>query len=167
MSLVRIVFHWWFKNTGRSHCSGCLHWTISTCRLPDNSSLYTAELWTMFLVLKPMFLVLKPVYCSEEKSFLILSDLLSSLQAIFNLKYDHPVLVQILDAYMELTRDGRKTAFVWDPGHVGIRGNSAAVCCYRCIRWRHLRWVHPLLRLKASINKYLSELWQLEWDEFP
>ena len=50
----------------------------------------------------------------------------SSLRAIFNLKYDHPILVQLLEVYMELTRDGRETVFIWVPGHVGIRRNSAA-----------------------------------------
>ena len=57
---------------------------------------------------------------------MILLDSLSSLQSIFNLKYDHPVLVQILDLYTEMTRDGREIVFIWVPGHVGIRGNSAA-----------------------------------------
>ena len=57
---------------------------------------------------------------------MILSDSLSSLQSIFNLKYDNPVLVQILDLYTEMTRDGREIVFIWVPGHVGIRGNSAA-----------------------------------------
>ena len=33
-------------------------------------------------------------YCSRGRSFVILSHSLSSLQAIFNLKYDHPILVQ-------------------------------------------------------------------------
>ena len=50
---------------------------------------------------------------SKEKSFLILSDSLSSLQAIYNIKYDHPVLVKILELYMELTRDGREIVFIW------------------------------------------------------
>jgi len=27
---------------------------------------------------------------------------------------------------MKLTRDGKKIVFIWVPGHVGIRGNSAA-----------------------------------------
>ena len=26
-----------------------------------------------------------------------------------------------------MTRDGREIVFIWVPGHVGIRGNSAAV----------------------------------------
>ena len=90
-----------------------------TCRLPDDSSIYTAEL-------RAILLALKHVYNSKEKSFLILSDSLSSLQSILNLKYDHPVLVQILELYTEMTRERREVVFIWVPGHVGIRGNSAA-----------------------------------------
>ena len=60
----------------------------------------------------------------QRKIVFILSDSLSSLQSIFNLKYDHPILVQILELYTEMTRDGREI-FIWVPGHVGIRGNSA------------------------------------------
>ena len=92
---------------------------LFTCRLPDDSSIYTAEL-------RAILLALKHVCYSKGKSFLILSDSLSSLQSILNLKYDHPVLVQILDLYTELTRDRREIAFIWVPGHVGIRGNLAA-----------------------------------------
>ena len=56
-----------------------------TCRLPHHSSIYTTEL-------RAILLALRHVYCSKGKSFLILS-----LRSIFNLKYDHPVLVQILE----------------------------------------------------------------------
>ena len=59
-----------------------------TCQLSDDSSIYTAEL-------RAILLALRHVDYSKGKSFLILSDSLSSLQSIFNLKYDHPVLVQI------------------------------------------------------------------------
>ena len=72
-----------------------------TCRLPDDSSISTAEL-------RAILLALKHVYYSKEKSFLILSDSLSSLQSILNLKYDHPVLVKILELYTEMTREGRE-----------------------------------------------------------
>ena len=46
-----------------------------TCRLPDDSSVYTAELRAQTC----LALALKHVYYSKEKSFLILSDPLSSL----------------------------------------------------------------------------------------
>ena len=93
-----------------------------TCLLPDDSSVYTAELTAILLALKH-------VYYSKGKSFLILSDSLSSLQSIFNLKYDHPALVQILDLYTEMTRDGREIVFIWVPGHVGIRGIFSCRFC--------------------------------------
>ena len=76
-----------------------------TCRLLDDSSIYIAEL-------RAILLALKHVYCSERKSILILSDSLSSLKAIFNLKYEHPVLVQILELYMDLTKDGKEIVFI-------------------------------------------------------
>ena len=66
--------------------------------------MYAAEL-------QAILLALKHVFCSK-KTFLILSDLLSSLKAIFNLKYEHPVLVQILELYMDLTKDGKKIVFI-------------------------------------------------------
>ena len=62
----------------------------------------------------------------NKNIFLILSDSLSSLQSILNLKYDHPVLVQILEVYTEMTRDRREIVFIWVPSCVGIRGNLAA-----------------------------------------
>ena len=45
------------------------------------------------------------------------------------MKYDLPMSVKILKLHMELTWDGKEIAFVWVPGHVGIRGNSAADSC--------------------------------------
>ena len=71
-----------------------------TRRLPNDSSIYTAGLGAILLALKH-------VYCSKQKQKnkkLILSDSLSSLMVIFNLKYDHPVLVQILELYIDLTK---------------------------------------------------------------
>ena len=53
---------------------------------------------------------------------MILSDSLSCLQSISNLKYDHPILVQILELYTELARDGRGIVFIRIPDHVAIRG---------------------------------------------
>ena len=48
-----------------------------TCQLPDDSFIFTGE-----LELHAILLALRHVYYSKQKSFLILSDSLSSLQAI-------------------------------------------------------------------------------------
>ena len=132
-----------------------------TCRLPDDSSVYTAEL-------RSILLALKHVYYSKGKSFLILSDSLSSLHSILNLKYDHPVLVQILELYTEMTRDGREIVFIWVPGHVGIRGNSAADSAAKDAFDGDISVeLIPFSDLKSRTTKYTLELWQSKWDEFP
>ena len=100
-----------------------------TCQLPDNSSRYTAEL-------RAILLALKHVYYSKEKSFLILSDSLSSLQSILNLKYDHPVLVQILELYTEMTSEGREIVFIWVPYGSGLLLWMMRPRCHR--KWRRV-----------------------------
>ena len=97
---------------------------------------------------------------------MILSDSLSSLQSILNLKYDHPVLVQILELYAE--RERRQIVFIWVPGHVGIRGNSAADSAAKDALDGDISLeLIPFSDLKSRTNKYILELWQSEWDEFP
>ena len=132
-----------------------------TWRLPDDSSIHTAEL-------RAILLVLKHVHYFKEISFLILSDSLSSLQSILNLKFDHPGLVQILELYTKMTREGREIVFIWVPGHVGIRGNSAADSASKDALDGNISVdLIPFSDLKPCTNKYILELRQSEWDEFP
>ena len=139
-----------------------LHVHGSGVRLPDDCSVYTAELRAILLAHNQV--------CYKGKSFLILSDSLSSLQSIFNLKYDHPILVQILEIYVEMTRDGREIVFIWVPSHVGIRGNSAvdSVAKDALVGDISVELI-PFSDLKSRTNKYIYilELWQSECGEFP
>ena len=95
---------------------------------------------------------------------MVLCDSLSSLQSILNLKYDHPVLVQILELYTEMTREEKEIVFIWVPGHVGFRGISAADSA---LDGDILVELIPFSDLKPRTNKYILELWQSERDEFP
>ena len=83
-------------------------------------------------------------------------DTLSSLKAIFNLKYEHPVVVQILELYMDLIKDGKEIVFVWVPGHVGIRGNSVtdAAAKHALVGDTSVELI-PFSDLKSRANKYL------------
>ena len=58
-----------------------------------------------------------------------------------------------------MTREGREIVSIWVPGRVGIRGNSAADSA--------AKELIPFSDLKSRTNKYIWELWQSEWDEFP
>ena len=63
-------------------------------RFPDHSFIFTGDLRAILLALS-----FRPVYHSKERSFLILSDSLSSLQAVANLKYDHSILPDFRTTY--------------------------------------------------------------------
>ena len=151
------------ENIGLLLLPGSLEYVINifTSRLPDDSSIHTVEL-------RAILLALKHVYYSKGKSFLILSDSLWLFQSVLNLIYDHPVLVQILQLYTEMTREGREIVFFWVPGHVGIRGNSAADSAAKDALYGDISVeLTPFSDLKSRTNKYTLELWQSEWDEFP
>ena len=67
-----------------------------------------------------------------------------------------------------MTREGRQVVFIWVPGHVGIRGNSAAGSAAKdALDGDILVELIPFSDLKSRTNKYILELWQSEWDEFP
>ena len=106
------------------------------------------------------------VYCSKEKSFLILSDSLSSLKAIFNSKYE--VSVQILKLYMDLTKDGKEIVFIWVPGHVGIWDNSAAGSAAEDALVGNILVELIPFWLKIMCKQiHILKLLQSECDEFP
>ena len=94
---------------------------------------------------------------------MILSDSLSSLQSILNLKYDHPLLVQILELFTEMTRGGREIVFIWVLDHAGITLNSAADSAAKDALDGDISVeLIPFSDLKSCTNKYILELWQSE-----
>ena len=91
-----------------------------SCRLRDHCSSYTAEL-------QAVLFALKQAYQSQERTFMIFSNLLSALQALGKLKTDHPLLMKILQELLhKIDADQKEIVFMWVPGHDGIRGNEAA-----------------------------------------
>ena len=67
-----------------------------------------------------------------------------------------------------MTREGREIVFIWVPGHVGIRGNSVADSPAKDALDDDISVeLIPFSDLKPRTNKYILELWQSEWDEFP
>ena len=63
---------------------------------------------------------------------------------------------------MDLTKDGKEIVFIWVPGHVGIRGNSATDAAAKdALVGNTSVELIPFSDLKSL------ELWEPEWDELP
>ena len=83
-----------------------------------------------------------------------------------NMRYSQPILANILELHLELTRGEKEIVFVWVPG---------------CVRWALEKiWLLkgtlsgdildkfiPILELRPCVNKYLLEIWQSHSGHFP
>ena len=87
-------------------------------RLPDKSSIFTAEA-------KAIDIVLYHIRDQSEKQFIIYSDSLSVLKSLKHLQNWNPLIQQILKKYYYLSVS-KEIIFCWLPSHISIRGNELA-----------------------------------------
>ena len=92
---------------------------VKSMRLPDKSSVYTAELVAIRMSLEV-------IQCSSDWHFVIYSDSLSSLQAIHSFDINNVTVFNILKLYTQLTDADRHITLCRTPSHVGIKGNEMA-----------------------------------------
>ena len=83
------------------------------------SAIFTAEA-------RAILLALECIEHSNRKRFLIFTDSMSCLQALDHLKFDHPIIEEIISKLMSLKASGFDIHLCWLPGHVGILGNEHA-----------------------------------------
>lgn len=89
-------------------------------RLPNMSSVYTAELQAILLALKNVPTNL------EFRNVIIFSDSLSAIQAINCMYTDHSIISNILEALYDLQKIDKFVTFFWIPGHEDISLNTIA-----------------------------------------
>ena len=130
-------------------------------RLPDHSSIFTAEACGLFIALKI-------IQTSEVKNAIIFSDSKSCLEALNSLKTDHPVLVKIMTKLRILEKTGCNIQFCWIPGHVGITGNETADQAAKMGLQKNIQPCPiPHTDLRPLVKEYIDQTWQAEWDELP
>ena len=92
-------------------------------RLPDKSSIFSAELHALYLALDRV-----ETTDDEERNFTIFSDSKSALQAISGQNWTHPLVLYILERLNWLVQyQEKRILFYWIPSHVGIIGNEKLV----------------------------------------
>jgi hypothetical protein len=130
---------------------------LSTKRLPDNSSILSAEA-------RAILLALHIVDMSARECFLFLSDSLSCLQSIENRKLNHPLVLEIITFTHQLIDDGKQLTFMWLPSHAGLAGNvSADAAAKAALNLPESLIPVPYTDFYPIINNYISSSWQRLW----
>ena len=101
----------------------------------------------------------------------VLSDSLSSLQAIAAKKFRNHLVTDFYNVYANLVKEGKIVVLAWVPGHVGIRGNTivdtlaksaleeeidAARLPFESVPWTDLR---------RKTSAYTHRQWQIAWSQ--
>ena len=128
-----------------------------SCRINDEASICTAELLAIEAAIEY-------IWDSNDEEFMIITDSLSSLQALKSKKFNNPIVSNILHMCHYLS--GHKDIiFCWLPSHIGIQGNERAdVLAKAALDETKQFYYIPYTDFKYNISVYLDDILQGEWN---
>ena len=123
----------------------------------DEASICTAELLAIEAAIEY-------IRDSSDEEFMIITDLLSSLQALKSQKLNNPIVSNILHMCHYLS--GHKNIiFCWVPSHFGIQGNERADVLAKAALDKTKQFYYiPYTDFKYNISVYLDDILQGEWN---
>ena len=141
---------------------GCAAATYNDCkqmRIPDGSSVFTAEAKAIDLALDFV------KNCNNTNKFVIFSDSLSVLQALNNSSSKNPQIQQLLLKHHEIA-SSKTIIYCWIPSHIGIYGNEKAdKKAKESLHLEETVFKIPFNNFKPFINKYVFDKWQTIWNK--
>ena len=127
-------------------------------RLPNNSSIFSAEL-------KAIDLALNHIEQDVYWRYIIFNDSLSAMQALEGEKTDNPLIVNLLEKLSRLCKRA-DIVFCWLPSHVGISGNEEADKAAKdALSLEILPFRVPFNDFKPSVNNFIQNVWQQSWSD--
>ena len=137
-----------------------LNGTQKSIRLPNKSSIYSAEL-------RALLLALELIEGSIEKQFIFFSDSLSAMQAMKKAHPDHPLVGDILSWHTNITFHLELSIFFCGvPGHIGIPGDEQVDDLAKlAINLDTSEEPMFFKDFKPSINEHLTNVWQNRWSQ--
>ena len=127
-------------------------------RLPNNSSIFSAEL-------KAIDLALNHIEQDAYWRYIIYTDSLSVMQALEGEKTDNPLVVSLLEKLCKLC-ERADIVFCWLPSHIGISGNEEADKAAKdALSLEILPYRVPFNDFKPLINNFIKNVWQQSWSD--
>ena len=128
-------------------------------RLPNQSSIFTAESFAILVALKEI-----AFYPGEN--FVILSDSTSVLQAIEHFNTTQPIVLEILEWIYLIKNRGCNISLCWSPAHVGIQGNERADALAKAASGNInvVRCPLPASDMFSVIKLAITNAWQFSWE---
>ena len=131
---------------------------FSSLRIPDGSSVFTAEAKAIDLALDFID------SCFLHDKFLIFSDSLSVLKALNHTSSKNSQIQKLLEKHHKIANT-KEILFCWLPSHVGIIGNEIADRKAKdSLHLNMSTFEIPFNSFKPLINKYILSEWQKSWD---
>ena len=122
-----------------------------SCRINDEASICTAEL-------SAIEAAIEYIWDSSDEEFMIITDSLSSSQALKSQKLNYPIVFNIL--HMGHYLSGHKDIiFCWVPSHIGIQGNERADVLVKAALDKTKQFYYiPYTDFKYNISVYLDDI---------
>ena len=146
------------KHEGRVASAAVVNGRSFVKRLPNDSSIFSAEVTAILLALKQ-------INSLEEDKFVIFTDSLSSLQALNGFNMTNPLLQDVIFNLIYLSNSGKNIVFCWIPSHIGITGNEYVDCIAKgALSLPCNDYKVPYTDFKGIVKQHINKLWQNLWD---
>ena len=106
------------KEEEKVGCAAITRQHSSSARLPDHSSIFTAELFAIKLALEH-------IEDYPYSSFIVCSDSKPVLEALISAELRNPLVLEVLNLLHRIMPEN-DIIFCWLPSHIGIKGNEMA-----------------------------------------
>ena len=147
------------KDEEKVGCAAAKYDDCKTMRIPDGSSIFTAEAKAVDLALD---FVKTRAYTDK---FVILSDSLSVLQALNHTSSKNSQIQHLLLKHHEIS-SSKTVIYCWIPSHIGIYGNEKAdKNAKESLNLDQTDFKIPFNNFKPFINKYIFTKWKSSWNE--
>ena len=149
------------KDKEKVGCAAAKYDDCKKMRIPDGSSVFTAEAKAIDLALDFVN------NCTYTDKFNIFSDSLSVLQALNHSSSKNSQIQHLLLKHHEIS-SSKSVIYCWIPSHIGIYGNEKVdKSAKESLNLEVTDFKIPFNNFKPFINKYVCDKWQTLWDETP